>query len=330
MILGDKIMNLRKKNAWSQEELAEKLGVSRQSISKYESAQAVPDMEKILKLSRIFGVTTDYLLKDEIEDLEFLDEDFEEDKKLIKVSMEEANEYLDLKEISGRNIALGVSLCVISPVTLLLLSQAYESNLISVPENVVDGISLTVLILFIIVALGIFIRESMKLKKYEFIENEDIDTAYGVDGMARERGESFHDYYVKNNIIGVLLLVASVIPIFLGMIVSVEDMTMIISVVIMLPLIAIGVNLLVKTNIYMNSINAILEEGDFRRRNKKLKRRIEPFCGIYWIAATAIYVAYSFLTNNWDRSWIIWPVAGISFPIYYLILKFIFDSKTKD
>lgn len=330
MILGDKIMNLRKKNAWSQEELAEKLGVSRQSISKYESAQVVPDMEKILKLSRIFGVTTDYLLKDEIEDLEFLDEDFEEDKKFVKVGMEEANEYLDLKEVSGRNIAFGVSLCVISPVTLLLLSQAYESNLISVPENVVDGISLTVLILFIIVAVGIFIRESMKLKKYEFIENEDIDTAYGVDGMARERGESFHDYYVKNNIIGVLLLVASVIPIFVGMIVSVEDMTMIISVVIMLLLIAIGVNLLVKTNIYMNSINAILEEGDFRRRNKKLKRRIEPFCGIYWIAATAIYVAYSFLTNNWDRSWIIWPVAGISFPIYYLILKFIFDCKTKD
>ena len=330
MILGDKIMNLRKKNAWSQEELAEKLGVSRQSISKYESAQVVPDMEKILKLSRIFGVTTDYLIKDEIEDLEFSEEDFEEDKKLIKLSMEEANEYLDLKEISGRNIALGVSLCIISPIFLLLSSQAYESNLISAPENVVDGISLTVLILFIIGAIGIFIREAMKLKKYEFIENEDIDTAYGVDGMARERGESFHDYYVKNNIIGVLLLVASVIPIFVGMIVSVEDMTMIISVVIMLLLIAIGVNLLVKTNIYMNSINAILEEGDFRRRNKKLKRRIEPFCGIYWIAATAIYVAYSFLTNNWDRSWIIWPVAGISFPIYYLILKIIFDCKTKN
>ena len=330
MILGDKIMNLRKKNAWSQEELAEKLGVSRQSISKYESAQVVPDMEKILKVSRIFGVTTDYLLKDEIEDLEFLDEDFEEDKKFVKVGMEEANEYLDLKEISGRNIALGVSLCIISPIFLLLSSQAYESNLISAPENVVDGISLTVLILFIIVAVGIFIRESMKLKKYEFIENEDIDTAYGVDGMARERGESFHDYYVKNNIIGVLLLVASVIPIFVGMIVSVEDMTMIISVFIMLLLIAIGVNLLIRANTFMNSINAILEEGDFRRRNKKLKRRIEPFCGIYWIAATAIYVAYSFLTNNWDRSWIIWPVAGISFPIYYLILKFIFDSKTKD
>lgn len=327
MILGDKIMNLRKKNSWSQEELAEKLGVSRQSISKYESAQAVPDMEKILKLSRIFGVTTDYLIKDEIEDLEFSEEDFEEDKKLIKLSMEEANEYLDLKEVSGRNIAFGVSLCVISPVTLLLLSQAYESNLISVPENVVDGISLTVLFLFVIGALEIFIREAMKLKKYEFIENEGIDTAYGVDGMARDRAEKFHYSYARDNILGVILLVASVIPIFIGMIFSVEDMPMMISVVVMLFLIAIGVNLLIRANTFMNSINAILEEGDYSKKNKKLKRKLGPFCLIYWIAATGIYLAYSFLTNNWYRSWIVWPLVGVFFPIYYIILKFIFENK---
>lgn len=327
MILGDKIMNLRKKNSWSQEELAEKLGVSRQSISKYESAQAVPDMEKILKLSRIFGVTTDYLIKDEIEDLEFSEEDFGEDKKLIKLSMEEANEYLDLKEVSGRNIAFGVSLCVISPVTLLLLSQAYESNLISVPENVVDGISLTVLFLFVIGALVIFIREAMKLKKYEFIENEGIDTAYGVDGMARDRAEKFHDSYARDSILGVILLVASVIPIFIGMIFSVDDMPMMISVVVMLFLIAIGVNLLIRSNIFMNSINAILEEGDYSRNNKKLNRKLGPFCSIYWIAATVIYLAYSFLTNNWYRSWIVWPLAGVFFPIYYIILKFIFENK---
>ena len=46
MILADKIINLRKKNGWSQEELAERLGVSRQSVSKYEGAQSVPDLDK--------------------------------------------------------------------------------------------------------------------------------------------------------------------------------------------------------------------------------------------------------------------------------------------
>lgn len=67
MILADKIISLRKKSGWSQEELAQQLGVTRQSVSKWEGAQSVPDMDKILQMSRLFGVSTDYLLKDEIE-----------------------------------------------------------------------------------------------------------------------------------------------------------------------------------------------------------------------------------------------------------------------
>ena len=67
MILAEKIMEMRKKNGWSQEELAYQLGVSRQSVSKWESGASIPDLERILKLSEIFGVSTDYLLKEEIE-----------------------------------------------------------------------------------------------------------------------------------------------------------------------------------------------------------------------------------------------------------------------
>ena len=66
MILADKIIDLRKKAGWSQDELASKLNVTRQSVSKWEGAQSVPDLEKIVQLSRVFGVSTDYLLKDEL------------------------------------------------------------------------------------------------------------------------------------------------------------------------------------------------------------------------------------------------------------------------
>ena len=67
MILADKIIELRKRNGWSQEELAEKLNVSRQSISKWEGAQSIPDMNRILKLSEVFGVSTDCLLRDDMD-----------------------------------------------------------------------------------------------------------------------------------------------------------------------------------------------------------------------------------------------------------------------
>ena len=75
MIFADKLITLRKKAGWSQEELAEKLGVTRQSVSKWEGAQSVPDIDKILQLARLFGVTTDYLLKEEQGEPEYTAED---------------------------------------------------------------------------------------------------------------------------------------------------------------------------------------------------------------------------------------------------------------
>ena len=71
MILADKITALRKKAGWSQEELAEQLGVTRQSVSKWEGAQSVPDMDKVVQMSRLFGVTTDFLLKDELSEEDY-------------------------------------------------------------------------------------------------------------------------------------------------------------------------------------------------------------------------------------------------------------------
>ena len=63
MNLADKIIQLRKKKGWSQEELAEMINVTRQSVSKWESRASMPDLDKIVRLSEIFGVTVDYLLK---------------------------------------------------------------------------------------------------------------------------------------------------------------------------------------------------------------------------------------------------------------------------
>ncbi len=68
MTFGEKLQALRKARGWSQEELASQIHVSRQALSKWESGGAVPDTENIIALSRLFGVTTDYLLLDEVQD----------------------------------------------------------------------------------------------------------------------------------------------------------------------------------------------------------------------------------------------------------------------
>lgn len=63
MNIGDRIQNLRKSKGLSQEELADQIGVSRQAVSKWESEQSAPDIEKIIRMSDFFQVTTDYLIK---------------------------------------------------------------------------------------------------------------------------------------------------------------------------------------------------------------------------------------------------------------------------
>ena len=67
MKLSDKIIKLRKAHVLSQEDFAEKLNVSRQAISRWENGTALPDAQNILMISKLFGVTTDYLLNDDYE-----------------------------------------------------------------------------------------------------------------------------------------------------------------------------------------------------------------------------------------------------------------------
>ncbi|MDE6092098.1 MAG: helix-turn-helix domain-containing protein, partial [Ruminococcus sp.] len=124
MILADKIIELRKKAGMSQDELAEQMDVSRQSVSKWESAQSIPDLNKILKLSQIFGVSTDYLLKDDFEEsAQEVSETVTDSKPLRRVSMEEANRFLAVNERSAFKTALGVAMCILSPVPAFGFSE---------------------------------------------------------------------------------------------------------------------------------------------------------------------------------------------------------------
>lgn len=95
MNLSEKILTLRKSRDLTQEQLAEKLNVSRQSISKWESGQSVPELEKILALSGIFDVTTDYLLKpSEIDELSVKTELLEKQQQQMLIREERRNQSI--------------------------------------------------------------------------------------------------------------------------------------------------------------------------------------------------------------------------------------------
>ena len=336
MILAEKITLLRKKTGWSQEDLAEQLGVSRQSISKWESAQSVPDLKRILDIADCFGVSTDILLKDDIE-LEETVPSYPEGSlrqtgtasgfsadalPLRQVSMEEANDYLAIKAVSSGRIALGVMLCILSPVVLILLGGGQVAGLLAITEIQAAGIGVLILMLMVGAAVGLFVFYGMKVKPYEYISKEPIETAYGVHGMVAERLQNYQKAHTRYMVIGILLCVLSCIPVFLALILGPgNDMIGVLAVSILLVMIGIGVLLIVRTSIIMEGLQALLEEGEFSRDSKNESRRNETAMGIYWMSATAIYLAASFLTRRWDITWVIWPVAGVGCGILAAILK---------
>lgn len=326
MILADKIINLRKKNGWSQEELAEKLGVTRQSISKYEGAQSIPDLDKILKLSEIFGVTTDYLIKDELEEEEYApsqmqENESESDRSVHKVTMEMANEYLQIIDWSAGKTAFATMLCILSPIVLLMLGAMSEMPNYHISENTAAGIGICVLIVLIAIAVTIFILCGMKTKKYEFMEKEDIETVYGVSGMVKEKRDAYHSPYVTQLVIGITCCICSVIPLFGTLAVSESDFYMVSAVCMLLALVAIGTYFIVRSAAKMNAMNQLLEEEDYTRQKKHENKKMSGPVTVYWLIATAIYLAWSFTTNDWDRTWIIWPVVGVLFPAFYAIVN---------
>lgn len=316
MIFADKLIELRKKSGWSQEELAEQMNVTRQSVSKWEGAQSVPDLEKIIQLSKLFGVSTDYLLKDEIEPNENESASLKTEEKLNirRVSMEEANKFLAAKTQTAKTIACGTFLCIISPICLMILSVMSEKAIYNISENVAAGIGMITLLIFIANAVTLFILSSSKTSAFEFLENEIFETSYGVTGMVKERKEDYRESYTKNIAIGVCFCVLSLVPLFAAIIISEDDLFMVSMIAVMLALIGIGVNFIVKTCIIWESFDKLLQEGEYSKRKKKEKIASSKVNTIYWSVVTAGYLAYSFISSQWHFSWIIWPVATVLYP----------------
>ena len=341
MILADKIISLRKKAGWSQEELAEQLGVSRQSVSKWEGAQSMPDMEKILQLSKLFGVTTDYLLKDEIEELPLNEQKpLTDEPSLRRVTMEEASRYLDLSRSNAPKNALGVLLCVLSPITLLMLlgiadasskvTEGGPAAVITNMENFAVGVGISVLLVFVALGVALFMISGSKIREFAFLDTEPFETEYGVSGMVKERRREFSDKLTRLNMIATILCILSAVPLFAAICLQTSDLGFMIAICLLLTTVACGAAVFTYSGTISTSMERLLEEGDYTRDNKKASGIIGAVTVCYWLIVTAIYLFVTFSPSvdiTKKESWIVWAIAGVLFGVVITITKLLVRKK---
>ena len=296
----------------------------------YHKLQVVITLQRVIQLAELFGVSTDYLLRDEVVQEEvsvYISEPSEENKPIRRVSMEEANRFLDMKRKGAPTIANATAMCILSPVLLIILGTMAEDHVFHITEGLAAGVGCIFLFGMIAAAVFLFITCGIRESHMEHLEKDCFETEYGVTGMVKERSRSFEPVYTRGLAIGVVLCIISVVPLFIAAAMEAPDYICGIFVCVLLVMIACGVNLIVRVSIIKSSYDTLLQEGEFSKEEKKAKKKLGAFSSAYWCLATAIYLGWSFWTMRWDFIWIVWPVAGVIFAAVSGIMRMVVGAE---
>lgn len=324
MTLADKIMQERKKKGWSQEELAERMDVSRQAVSKWEMGQSTPDLDKILQMSETFGVSTDYLLKDDVTEASADGAPSTPPKR--RVTAEEADRFLEHRRFASKRIALGVYLCILSVIPLLLLAAASEvTEWKAITETLAGVLGIGILLCVVAVAVAIFVLCGLRGEPYEYLEGGDFEVERGVVDRIREDQKAYRPAYIRMTVIAVCLCVLSPIPLIVGAF-SEWEFLQVILLCVMLAVVGAGVFLFVFSGVRQSAYQILLREGDYTPSPFKKDRLRDQIESAYWAILVAIYLGWSFLTHDWHITWVIFPVGAV----LSVVIGIVYDTVRKN
>ena len=259
-------------------------------------------------------------------------EEAETDKKqtVRSISLEESKEFIQSTSKFALKIAIAVMLCILSVVPLIILTgltggdnsidvangvMSFEAN--AVPQKVALAIGLTTLFIFIAIAVAIFIISGLQYEKYNYIKNEKFTLDYLASNYVTELKEKEATAFAIRITLGVILCITSVIPIVLmgTLYDDLSDEVATKCVGLLLILVAIAVYLFITAGMKRDSYKQLLQEEEYASNNKNKENDdlAGKVASVYWPLIVAIYLGWSFITMDWDRSWIVWPIAGVLF-----------------
>ena len=276
-MLSEKISGLRRQNGWSQEELAERLGVSRQSVSKWESGASQPDLDRILLLSEQFQVSTDYLLKEDGEDFSSVPvalgrqadpepleaEVLPEQIGGIRVLKDaQVHRYLGNRRECAPIIARGVALCVASPAPMMaLMGIAEETHGWLLGENWAIALGVGGLLGMIAWAVMLFVTTGSRMSRYSRYVRKPYFLTDGQREDITTQQEQFRVDKARSTAEGVGLIVLSAVPVAVGGVLDQGGAMTLGGVCLLLVMVAMAVSLFVRDGVIMDSLSTLLR-GD--------------------------------------------------------------------
>jgi uncharacterized protein with PQ loop repeat len=226
------------------------------------------------------------------------------------LSDDEANTYISESKKAGIWIGRGVWL-ILTGVSIMLGVDSY-----AVFESEIKGsFGVMFMLLAIAVAVAIFIIYGMRLNKYESYKEQHIRLDQQTRARLEQQSVRFASQFVAHIVIGVMLVF-----IMVAQLIFFDNFDSLNGWPLMLFLFAIGfsVFLFITGGIIKVAYDIILGKGDYKHKkdkehSKKGEKIIGTIAAVYWPVIVAGYLLWSFASNDWTKSWLIWPVAGVLF-----------------
>jgi len=289
MSLSENLQNLRKIKNMSQEELAEKLNVSRQAVSKWESGNGYPETEKIISLCEIFDCSMDQLVKGKISS------DIKSEK----------NNYDLIMTKAAKGISLGVA-AILLGVSIMLTILGFTSS----EQSVLIGV--IAVLIGVVCAIPLFITHGTKLENFKK-KNPKVANIYSEDEV--EEGNSKYTKYLAIGISTILLGVV-IMMLLLGL--NIENTF---PVATLMYFVTIGVLLITYSGMMKDKFDIEKYNNENTDEYKKVDNKIGRICGVIMLTATIIFLVLGFVLNIWYINWIVYPIGGILCGIVGTILK---------
>ncbi|MEQ3696568.1 MAG: helix-turn-helix transcriptional regulator [Pseudomonadales bacterium] len=311
MILAAKIIQLRKQANWSQEELADKMNVSRQSVSKWESTNSIPDLNKIIMLADLFEVSTDYLLRDELEAPAAADERIETNN--IQVNLDHAGKYVQSKIEAAALTTKGVILCVCSVIPLFFLMAMEDTGRLNINGDIATAGGIMSILVMVSLGVSYFIKMNQYEADFDTIDNEKFELSYGVHSVFQEKLKQFRPIYNRRLSLGIFLFISSFAPLMLTAVLNGSDELVKLMLIVLMLMIAAGLYLVIPASTEYEAYSNILKENHVETVKSRRAKRAEKLAAFYWPLLVAIFLGWSLWTMDWGVTWIIWPVGAVLF-----------------
>ncbi|MGI5896696.1 MAG: permease prefix domain 1-containing protein [Oscillospiraceae bacterium] len=247
------------------------------------------------------------------------------------VGLDEVQRYLAARITRSKLIALGVVLCILGVAALILFSTSGLTvwSVLGSFKLSVDGASiagLVVLLVMVAAAVILFIYANAKTRPFMYLRDDFVLEApaqkYTVEQQNAYRG--LHTLMIA---VGVVVCILSPLPFLFVEALPELRVYEGYSVVLFLLIAAVAVFLFVLAGIRGDSYKILLQQEAYSPAEKKQDKFIEAVAAVVWPLTTCIYLLWSFISGNWEISWVIWPVVGVLFGGFCSIYKAIAPKK---